>query len=915
MRRLVWSQLRFRPGRPAALGISILVAAVSFTLLTAAARTSRLEVRGTVESNYRAAYDVLVRPSQALDSRERSQGLVRPNFLSGVFGGISLEQYEEIKGLPGVEVAAPIANIGYIFPGDKLGVRLNDVLNDEPVQLYRARTTWLAHSGSSRYRDRSNVYVYYTRRNRLTAGLEEIIAANAEPLPVCQGIYKSLPTFPGPFAPSPTMTCYSALSPEIKAVPQLNNVLKVGEVGYEFVVNFPVFVAAIDPVQEARLLRLDQAVVNGRYLRTDDRPLERRTGSARHRTVAAIASTRTFADERLVLEVERLEIPVGADVPAILASARAAPFLESLRGTIVKHEQRALQDFYGPVAERGIFGSFSFWTVGDVRYGPGSDPLRPIPTSNPISAWESPFQGGGPGTLGYWHAPPSNADLQFRRLVSHPKDNRCAGDICRGASFEIVGRYDPAKLPGFSPLSAVPLETYNPPLLEGADERSRRILKGKPLRPTQNLGDYIQQPPLLLITLDGMRPFLNPLFYGRTEGRLRAPISAIRVRVRGVTGPDELSLTRVRAVAQLIHDRTGLAVDVTAGSSPKPLRVALPQGKFGRPELLLTEGWSKKGASITFAEAIDRKSLAIFALVLVVCALFLGNGALASVRARRAEIGTLLTVGWSRRAIFRAVLAELLFIGFVAGLAGIAVAVVLIKTFDLDLPLLQIGLVLPLALILAVVAGLLPARKASAGAPLDALRPPVAARAHRGRIDGFAQLALANLRRLPARTAVGASGLVIGVAALTVLVAIQQAFQGVLVDTLLGQAISIQVRDADVAAVTLTIVLAGVSVADVLSLNLRERSGEFATLRTVGWGERHLASIVALEGLGLGLIGSVAGAAIGIIAGLQLGVPVSSLLASGGVAAAGGLTVALVASLVPMARLARLTPATVLADE
>lgn len=892
-----------------------MVAAASFTLLTAAARTSRLELRGTVESNYRAAYDVLVRPPHALDSRERSQGLVRPNFLSGVFGGISLAQYQEIKGIPGVEVAAPIANIGYIFPGDKLGVRLNDVLTDDPVQLYRIHKTWLAHNGTSRYSEPSDGYVYYTRRNALTAGLEEMVPGRAEPLPVCQGIYKSLPANPGPFDPRPYMACYSALSPEIKAVPQLNNVLRVGDVGNEVIVNFPVFVAAIDPVQEARLLELDRAVVDGRYLRPDDGPVEHPSGFARYRSVPAIASTRTFADERLVLHVERLEIPAGANLPEILASARAARFLEGLKGRVVKRQKGTLQDFYGPVAERGVFGSFSFWTVGEVRYRPGSNPLRPVPTSNPISAWESPFVGGGPGALGYWPAPPSNADLQFRRLVSHPKDNRCDDDICRGATFEIVGRYDPSKLPGFSSLSAVPLETYYPPLLEAADERSRRVLGGKPLRPTQNLGDYIQQPPLLLVALEGMRPFLNPLFYKRTKGWIEAPISAIRVRVKGVTGPDDLSLARVRTVAQQIHDRTDLAVDVTAGSSPKPLPVRLAPGKFGRPELLLTEGWSKKGAAVTFANAIDRKSLAVFALILVICALFLGNGALASVRARRAEIGTLLTLGWSRRDVFRAVFVELVFIGFVAGLAGVLVAVLLMRVLGLDLPLWQTGLVLPLAIVLAAIAGLLPAWRAAAGSPLDALRPPVSVRPHRRRIHRLSLLALANLRRMPARTAVGAAGLAIGVAALTVLVAIQEALQGVLVDTLLGQAISIQVRSADLAAVGLTIALAGVSVADVLFLNLRERSAEIVTLRTVGWGERHLAYVVALEALGLGLLGSLGGAGVGILAGLQLGVPLTPLVASAAVAAGGGLTVALLASLVPLSRMASLTAPSVLAEE
>lgn len=911
MLTVVWSQLRHRPARPLALGLSILAAAVSFTLLTAAARTSTLELRGTVESNYRAAYDVLVRPPDAVDARERAQRLVRPNFLAGVFGGISLAQYEEVRRVPGVDVAAPIANIGYIFPGDKPGVRINKLLDDAPVQLYRIRRTWLAHNGTSRYADPSNAYVYYTRRNELNEALDEVVPGRADPLPVCQGIYASQPAVPGPFDARPYMACYSERSPEIKAIPQLNNVLRVGDVGNEVAINFPVLVAAIDPVEEARLLRLDSTIVRGRYLGVDDGPIEHRPGG--YRTVPAIASARPYADERLVLEVERLIIPQGVDVPAVLASQDARAFLENLPGRIVKRRTSALQDFYGPLARGGVFGSFSVWTVGDVRYDDGL-PLRPLPTTNPISVWESPLQSGGPGGRGYWPATPANADLQFRKLVSHPRDNRC-DEICRGATFDIVGLYEPEKLPGFSPLSAVPLETYYPPLLEPADPRTRGILDGKPLQPTQNLGDYIQQPPLVLVTLDGMRPFLNPVFYARSEGRLAAPISAIRVRVEGVTGPDELSLTRIRTVAAQIRERTGLAVDVTAGSSPKPLRVELPAGKFGRPELLLTEGWSKKGAAVTFVNAIDRKSVAVFALVLVICALFLSNGALASVRTRRAEIGTLLTLGWSRHDVFRVVLSELVVIGALAGLVGLALSALVVRLFSLQMGWYQIALVLPLAVALAALAGLVPAWKAASGRPLDALRPPVAVCAQRRRVHTLLRLALANLRRLPARTAVGASGLVVGVAALTVLLAIQQAFQGVLVDTLLGQAISIQVRGADIAAVVLTIALAGVSVADVLALNLRERAAEIVTLRTVGWSERQLGSVVAMEALGLGALGSLLGAAVGVAIGLPLGLPVGTLVSAALVAALGGVVVALLASLVPLFRLASLTAPGVLAEE
>ncbi|MBA3736758.1 MAG: FtsX-like permease family protein [Actinobacteria bacterium] len=395
-----------------------------------------------------------------------------------------------------------------------------------------------------------------------------------------------------------------------------------------------------------------------------------------------------------------------------------------------------------------------------------------------------------------------------------------------------------------------------------------------------------------------------------------APISVVRVRVKGVKGPDPLSLERIKLVAQRIHDETGLDVDITAGSSPHPLLVELPAGKFGRPELLLREGWSKKGVSVSFLRALDRKDLLLFALILVICGFFLSNGALATVRARRQEIGTLRTLGWPRRAIFGAILGEVAGVGLVAGLIGAALALVLVPVLDLHLDLWRVVLVIPLSVGLALIAGLGPAVLAGRGEPLDALRPPVAGRGRLGRVRSVLALAMANLRRLPARTLLGAAGLFVGVSALTVLVAIERSFGGTLVGTLLGNAVSVQVRGSNFVAVGLTIVLAAVSVADVLYLNLRERSAELATLRALGWSDGQLRATVVLEALGIGLIGSAAGAALGVAFGAALlGVGVLPLLAAAAIAGAGGIAVALAASLLPLTQVGRLTPHAVLAAE
>jgi hypothetical protein len=172
-------------------------------VLTAAARTTEMRVRGSVESEYRTAYDILVRPRGTQLPLEREQGLVRNNYLSGLFGGISLAEWRRIRAIPGVDVAAPVANVGFILPSGFADFQLNHVLNDDPVQLYRIRYETVAHRGTSRYPLKTD-YVYYTRRNPFTRkGLEQNVwerigGPAGEAVEVCRSQAEA--SAPGPFS-------------------------------------------------------------------------------------------------------------------------------------------------------------------------------------------------------------------------------------------------------------------------------------------------------------------------------------------------------------------------------------------------------------------------------------------------------------------------------------------------------------------------------------------------------------------------------------------------------------------------------------------------------------------------------------------------------------------------------------------
>ncbi|HZD80023.1 MAG TPA: FtsX-like permease family protein [Actinomycetota bacterium] len=920
MTRFLWSQLIHRRSRTLTLGVGILVAAVSFTLLTSAVATSQVRVIGTIEEHFRPAYDILVRPAGSFTELERREQLVQQNYLSGIFGGITFQQYREIRRIPGVEVAAPIANIGYTLPFRSVRIPITRFLSDDERQMYRLRQEWLAHGGSSSYQG-GMIYVYYTTGTRfalLPNGLIGEVLRGGRTVPICVAFSRSkghiLSDSPFNLALRQGLYCYSKRTPEISWLPTDEGPLPGGEIGAYADVFFPIPVAAIDPAQEIRLVGLDRAVVAGRILRSDDRVVtEQVAPNAKYRTVPILVSARTYLDETLRVVVERLDLPSEPLFhKAFTSDLHAYRFLNRLQGhdvgkvavDAVEVYDAYLQRLQGP---RPALDYDGYWTSSPVTYRVlGAGRLAAIPNRNAREVYRSRFGGG-------W-APQENRDTQFRRLTLHRASNLFGpGNVYETPGVRVIGTFDPELLPGFSPLSEVPLETYYPPAVYPADAPSRRALGGGPLLPTQNLGDYVSQPPLMLTNLRGLRAFTDPTAF---EGANRsAPISVIRVRVAGVTGPDEMSRERIRRVAELIHQRTGLAVDITAGSSPRQMLVELPPGKFGRPALLVREGWVEKGVAIRFLSAVDRKSLALFVLVLVVCAFFLANAAFASVRARRAEIGTLLCLGWGRGTIFRAVLGELALVGLVAGVAGTALAAALVGLLSLQMSVLRTLLVAPIAVVLAVTAGALPALRASRSTPLDAVRPAVVGRAPRGPVRGVSSMAVVNLRRVRSRALLGAGGLFVAVGALALLLSITLSFRGVLVGTLLGEAISIQVRGVDLASVALAVALGGLSVADVLFLNLRERAPELVTLRASGWEERHLSGLVAAEGLGMGILGAVPGAAAGVLLAWLIGGIDAAVVLAGVLGAGVGILVALAGSAFPALLIGRMTPPAVLAEE
>ena len=524
---------------------------------------------------------------------------------------------------------------------------------------------------------------------------------------------------------------------------------------------------------------------------------------------------------------------------------------------------------------------------------------------------------------------PDLTDTAVRELVEHdtpvsmmvpdppPNINGWQND----PQLDLVGTFNPARVSdGSSALSAVPMQTYFPDTAAGAEPASAGALGGEPLRPNGNPAGLLSVSPSLLTTISSLPELESADSFSHMDAASgvskAAPISVIRVKLAGHLGLDAASQARLRLVALEIYQRTGLHVDITEGSSPAPVTVTDPAGRYGRPRLELAEMWSRVGAAEVISSAIDQKTRLLMLLVLVLGTVFTASAVAASVRVRRPELAVLACTGWPRRSLFGLILAECALLGCAAGIGGAALAAALAPLAGARF---GAGTYLALAVATAALtclAGLYPALMAARAHPGAATAQVLGGRHYRKlKVGSLARLALVNVARVPGRSLLAAAGVALAVAGLTLLSTLTLAFHGTAAGTLLGQAIIVQVHAADYAAAGTCAVLGLALAGDIYYTATRDRAGEHALLRATGWTNSDLTRLGAAETAITAVAGAVAGCALPVL-GVWLAAgtaPAGAIAAAVGIGAV-AVALTMLASLVPARQLMRTPPARHLAE-
>jgi putative ABC transport system permease protein len=546
---MAWLALRQLAGRRTSSGLAalgLLVATLGFIVLVSTSQTTRAVLQGDIARTWATPYDLLIRPAGSVTALEAGQGLVRPNYVSGLAsGGITRNQLNAVRCIPGVEVAAPVAIAGAVnWQVGGFGMDLSGEPKGRPLAVYRLRITSTTDAGLSTGTIETHYLVMASQGEvRYSQGSRDAVLRIGKRTISC--------SYP--------VTCFA---PRVCDQGPCGPPADPPQYGVEMLQ--PIVIAGVDPVAEARLAGLDRCVQAGRYLAPGDRVRGAPDRDPPGTRIPVLVSARSFVDETLVGRLAR-----APDETRVLAGGRPA----DLRGwRPVRQASMSAAELYRAYLPRvgTEVDEWPLWSIGDVSYGQRPHGSLAAATRGPDL---SIYQRSNVRMFGEeLTVPPAARDRWFRRVTQHgylgPEGNRY---------WDPVGTYDPGCLPGFDPLAGGGLETYSAP--------SVRLGDGRELRPSRSLGGYVNSPPLLLTTMEGAAWLSDP---ARFQGRPGAAfISVVRVRVAGIGTPGPVASAAPPSPSRS-HGRS------RASRSASPARSALRTSACSRWPWSPPPSWSAR---------------------------------------------------------------------------------------------------------------------------------------------------------------------------------------------------------------------------------------------------------------------------------------------------------------------------------
>lgn len=823
MIRFIWQNWWRRKDRFILLLIGAFIVSAGLTYLIGLSETNKGTIVDNLQQRWSASYDIVVRPEGSRSITEDKK-LLEPNYLSGMSGGISLEQYEAIKNIPGVEVAAPIAMIGYADYNVNFG---NAVLPKDGI--YRKVMETSVDNGIGKETVSDSSYFVTDIWNNMNKGPEY-----------------------GVGSPNPDLT-----------------------------VNSFSLLAGVDPEQEAKLVGVDDAILSlgsSRYFEDSDGYFFNEINGGHHE-FPIIVNQQSYVDKIEAIYFERLNIDITEDnANEVMEKVKAnggEEYLDTVEGEIIDtFSVTGEETFHEFISEMtGVD-----WETGKVVLSEEEENEEKVEQTDnleqdkvtslffqqsPIEYQEvaSPFADRWP--YSYQVVPVQNRDdvaIAYRNQESYRQPIYLEEEFIDRVRIkpDWIGFYDASKLQiSKDPTSELPMETYRPAAAELVmDSGGNPMNPSKQMKPTGDPYSFLTDPPGMLTTIEAAEKILGD-----------NPISAIRIKVAGVSDLSEESQDILEQVAGEIENRTGLITDITLGSSPQLALTYIPGLNDKSSIGWIQQPWVNIGSSISIFKETKIGFSSIVASVIAVAIIYVWASGIVNLLARRKEFAVLLSIGWRPSQLNRLLFLESSIIGlFVASISWTMLGFVYVSSqamisFD---RFLWTGL---FGLIVYLLGSIIPMIMTRNISPYEAMRSgeisAISKRLFQAR--GINRMAFNHFIGKWKRSLLSVISIALPTALLAVFLYITFRLRGIMYTSLLGEYVALEIGPAHYVAIVVSLIIAILTTAEIMWQNISERREEISLLQSLGWKRWSIRRLILVEGVFSGLFAALSGLIIALI--------------------------------------------------
>ncbi|GGP08514.1 FtsX-like permease family protein [Oceanobacillus neutriphilus] len=815
---------RRNKGKFALLVIGAILISSGLSFLIGLSETSKGTIVNALEKKWNASYDIVVRPNGSKSETEKD-GLIDPNYLSGLQGGISFEDLDKIKEIDDVEIAAPISVIGFtsieiVFAEMKFPER----------GIYKITVNYVENDGIQNY---SNGYIAYY-------GID--IGLNPENM---------------------ERLSHYGLSVNL-------------EKNVELYGTFNFLVAGIDPSEEAKLIRLNKAMLSNegnRYFSDSDK-------------VQSITETSEGDEELEELGIDfnyqRVTAPVIMSNVSSINNYQEATLEKLDIGTDLESAED-IKEFLAELEQNGKEGYLDTFETEPMETVKATSEMlhENLLEQSSLGAYRDLILYEKASPLTYETVPspfPERWDIAYKIISPGDQivniDGEKTGDISdytyytkyRELSFydepalsraprltpEFLGYYDPRQLSISSdPVTELPMETYRTPTAKHMlDAYGSPVNPPEQVTATSNPFGYLMQSPTMLTNMEAAREIVG-----------EEAISAIRIKVAGVKSPGPESQSKLEAIAQEITNETGLEADITLGSSPQPVLIQIPSVDDLDSLGWVEQPWIKTGESIAIYDEAVLGYSGIIICLMAVAIMYVFTTNFISYLSRKKEFAVLKALGWKNSKLRHLLLAESMLIGGFVSFITLIVLIILQQQNPGALSFWRIGLIISFILLIYFTGALYPSYLVNRISPYEVMKQgEISERGARlGRTRGVVSLVRNNLMSRWRRHFVSVLTIALPTALLILFLFVSFQLDGVMYTSWLGEYVALEIGPIHYYAVILSLVIAVMTTAELIWQNVLERTKEIALFKALGWGNQRIYMMVLLEGALLGFLAGIIG--------------------------------------------------------